>query len=146
ADRGPARIDCGGAFHAGIQLPGVRGLRRSHRDLPDVEFNRCLGDAGPRAKACSPRPPRPCRPGGAEVSVSFDFDVIVRSAPYLFAEGMRFTVTLTALAALGGALLGTLLALMRLSPIRLLSWPAALYVNVMRSIPLLLVIFWLYFL
>ncbi len=77
---------------------------------------------------------------------SFDFGVIIRSAPYLFAEGMRFTLTLTVLAALGGAVLGTLLALMRLSPIRLLSWPAALYVNVMRSIPLLLVIFWFYFL
>ena len=33
---------------------------------------------------------------------SFDFDVIRRSLPYLFYEGMTFTVMLTALAASGG--------------------------------------------
>jgi glutamate/aspartate transport system permease protein len=45
-----------------------------------------------------------------------------------------------------GLALGTLLALMRLSPYRVLSVPAGCYVNTMRSIPLLLVIFWFYFL
>ena len=44
----------------------------------------------------------------------FDFDVIMRSLPYLFFEGMRFTITLTALATAGGVVLGTFLALMRL--------------------------------
>jgi glutamate/aspartate transport system permease protein len=46
---------------------------------------------------------------------SFDFDVIRRSLPYLFLDGMTFTLTLTALAAVGGLVFGTLLALMRLS-------------------------------
>ena len=46
---------------------------------------------------------------------NFDFDVIRRALPYLFFEGMRFTLTLTALAALGGLVFGTLIALMRLS-------------------------------
>jgi glutamate/aspartate transport system permease protein len=36
---------------------------------------------------------------------SFDFDVIRRSLPYLFYEGMTFTLTLTALSALGGLIL-----------------------------------------
>ena len=44
---------------------------------------------------------------------NLDFDVIWRSLPYLFLEGMRFTLMLTALATLGGIVLGTLLAMMR---------------------------------
>jgi glutamate/aspartate transport system permease protein len=78
--------------------------------------------------------------------VDFDFDVIQRSVAYLFREGMTFTLTLTALAAAGGIILGTLLAMMRLSSHKWLSVPATAYVNLIRSIPLLLVIFWFYFL
>ena len=76
----------------------------------------------------------------------FDFDVIQRSAGYLFREGMTFTLTLTALAMAGGIILGTLLAMARLSSHKWLNAPAAAYVNLMRSVPLLLVIFWFYFL
>jgi glutamate/aspartate transport system permease protein len=77
---------------------------------------------------------------------SFDFGVILNSLGYLFRDGMVFTLTLTVLAALGGVALGTLLALARLSGIAPLSWLAAAYINLLRSIPLLLVIFWFYFL
>jgi glutamate/aspartate transport system permease protein len=76
----------------------------------------------------------------------FDFNVIERSWGYLFREGMTFTLTLTALAMTGGIIFGTLLAMMRLSSIKPLSWVAGVYVNLMRSIPLVLVIFWFYFL
>jgi glutamate/aspartate transport system permease protein len=76
----------------------------------------------------------------------FDYHVILNSLPYLFKVGMTFTLTLTGLAALGGIVLGTLLAMMRLSSHKWLSVPAMAYVNLMRSIPLLLVIFWFYFL
>jgi glutamate/aspartate transport system permease protein len=76
----------------------------------------------------------------------FDFEVIVRSLPYLFLDGMRFTLTLTALATAAGVALGTVLALMRLSGFAPLSLAAAGYVNLMRSVPLVLVIFWFYFL
>jgi glutamate/aspartate transport system permease protein len=76
----------------------------------------------------------------------FDFDVIERSLPFLFREGMTFTLTLTAMAMTGGIVFGTLLAMMRLSSYRTLNVPAALYVNLMRSVPLVLVIFWFYFL
>jgi glutamate/aspartate transport system permease protein len=76
----------------------------------------------------------------------FDFDVIQRSAPYLFREGMTFTLTLTAMAMTGGIVFGTLLAMMRLSSFKWLNVPAAAYVNLMRSVPLVLVIFWFYFL
>jgi len=77
---------------------------------------------------------------------NFDFDVIRRALPYLFLDGMTFTVTLTALSALGGITLGTLIALMRLSGYRLLGRIAGLYVDFIRSLPLVLVIFWFYFL
>ncbi|MRD55604.1 ABC transporter permease subunit [Betaproteobacteria bacterium LSUCC0115] len=77
---------------------------------------------------------------------NFDFDVIQRSWVYLFRDGMTFSLTLTLLASLGGVLFGTLLALMRLSSFRVLSTVAAGYVNLMRSLPLVLVIFWFFFL
>jgi glutamate/aspartate transport system permease protein len=76
----------------------------------------------------------------------FDFDVIQRSAGYLFREGMTFTLTLTFIAMVGGIFFGTLLAMMRLSKFRLLGLAAGGYVNLMRSLPLVLVIFWFFFL
>jgi glutamate/aspartate transport system permease protein len=77
---------------------------------------------------------------------NFDFDVIRRSLGYLFLDGMTFTLTLTALATCGGIILGTLIAMMRLSGLWALSRIAQLYVDLMRSLPLVLVIFWFYFL
>src|ERR1700687_992509 len=77
---------------------------------------------------------------------NYDFDVIWRSLPYLFYQGMTFTLLLTALATFGGIMIGTLLALMRLSGTAVLELPAAAYVNLMRSVPFVLMIFWFYFL
>jgi glutamate/aspartate transport system permease protein len=74
-----------------------------------------------------------------------DFDVIARTWPYLLG-GLRYTLQLTAVAAAGGIFFGTLLAMARLSSFKPLALAAAGYVNLMRSIPLLLVIFWFYFL
>ena len=76
----------------------------------------------------------------------YDFDVIQRSLGYLFREGMVFTVTLTLIAMTGGVIFGTLLAMMRLSAFQPLSLLAGGYVNLMRSVPLVLVIFWFFFL
>jgi len=75
----------------------------------------------------------------------FDFDVLQRSAPYLW-SGFQYTLQLTVVAAVGGVFFGTLLAMARLSSIKPLSMAAAGYVNLMRATPLLLVIFWFYFL
>ncbi len=76
----------------------------------------------------------------------FDFDVIRRSLGYLFLDGMKFTLMLTVCAMVGGVILGTLLAMMRLSSLKIFSVPSGLYVNLTRAVPLLLVIFWCYFL
>jgi len=77
---------------------------------------------------------------------NFDFDVIQRSMGYLFTTGMVFTLKLTLLAMTGGIIFGTLLAMMRLSANKLVYLIASSYVNLMRSVPLVLVIFWFYFL
>lgn len=61
-------------------------------------------------------------------------------------NGLVFSLSLTAIATLGGILLGTVLALMRLSGNKLLMTPATIYVNGMRSVPLVMVILWFFLL
>lgn len=61
-------------------------------------------------------------------------------------KGLLFSVQLTLIAMLGGVVLGTLLAMMRLSGVRWLAVPAAVYVNTLRSIPLVMVILWFFLL
>ena len=61
-------------------------------------------------------------------------------------KGMLFSVQLTLVATIGGIVFGTLLALMRLSGRKVLELPAVVYVNGMRSIPLVMVILWFFLL
>ena len=61
-------------------------------------------------------------------------------------KGLTFSVLLTIVATLGGVFFGTLLALMRLSGKKWLVVPATIYVNGMRSIPLVMVILWFFLL
>ncbi|WP_454753228.1 amino acid ABC transporter permease [Cupriavidus necator] len=61
-------------------------------------------------------------------------------------KGLYFSVQLTLVAMLGGIVLGTILALMRLSGKRWLEVPAAAYVNTLRSVPLVMVILWFFLL
>jgi glutamate/aspartate transport system permease protein len=74
-----------------------------------------------------------------------DFGAVFRAWPFLW-KGLQYTLQLTVVAAIGGVIFGTLLAMARLSSIKPLAMIATGYVNLMRSIPLLLVIFWFYFL
>jgi glutamate/aspartate transport system permease protein len=73
----------------------------------------------------------------------FDFAILVRNAPFLW-NGMLLTLQLTALAVSGGLLLGVVLAVLRLSSIPLAPALVAGYVNFLRSMPLILAIFWFY--
>jgi glutamate/aspartate transport system permease protein len=77
--------------------------------------------------------------------MALDYSAVGESLPYLM-KGLQYTVQLTIVACLGGIFFGTLLALARLSSIKPLQLAAAGYVNLMRSVPLILVIFWFYFL
>ena len=76
---------------------------------------------------------------------AFDWGVIVRALPFLW-EGMKISLLLTAAGIAGGIVFGTVLATLRLSPVRPLAMLAGLYVNTFRSLPLILVLFWFYFL
>ena len=61
-------------------------------------------------------------------------------------KGLYFSVMLTVVATIGGVIFGTVLALMRLSGRQWLVVPATIYVNGMRSIPLVMVILWFFLL
>ena len=61
-------------------------------------------------------------------------------------KGFYFSVLLTVVATIGGILFGTLLALMRLSGKKVFAVPATIYVNGMRSVPLVMVILWFFLL
>jgi glutamate/aspartate transport system permease protein len=74
-----------------------------------------------------------------------DLSAITSVVPFLL-TGLLFTLQITLVGVAGGILFGSLLAVARLSPNRLLSALATVYVNLMRSIPLILVIFWVFFL
>jgi glutamate/aspartate transport system permease protein len=59
-------------------------------------------------------------------------------------SGFVFSLELTVIAMLGGIALGTVLALMRLSGRKWLERPATLYVDTLRSVPLVMVIMWFF--
>jgi glutamate/aspartate transport system permease protein len=73
----------------------------------------------------------------------FDWSSIPRALPYLW-QGMKVTLEITLIAIAAGIAWGTLLAMARLSNNIVLSKLAAGYVNLFRSIPLVMVILWFY--
>jgi len=78
------------------------------------------------------------------VTYDFDFSVIDASALAVLAEGMAISLRIAAVAVAAGIAWGTLLALMRMSRWRALSWFAAAYVNLFRSVPLVMVLLWFF--
>ncbi|NLI32841.1 MAG: amino acid ABC transporter permease [Deltaproteobacteria bacterium] len=74
-----------------------------------------------------------------------DWNVIARNLGFM-AGGLVLTFQLAALAIGGGLLLGILLGLCRVSSVSWIYYPSTAYVHFFRSQPLILVIFWFYFL
>jgi glutamate/aspartate transport system permease protein len=70
----------------------------------------------------------------------YNWDVISK----FVVQGFWYSVQLTIVATIGGIALGTVLALMRLSGKKVFATPATIYVNVMRSIPLVMVLLWFF--
>lgn len=70
--------------------------------------------------------------------------LLLDSAPYLL-RGALYTVLLSLGGMFFGLLLGFALALMRLSRLRLLRWPARGYVSFIRGTPLLVQLFMIYY-
>ena len=79
------------------------------------------------------------------LSLDLSFFSLQMMKDYLL-QGLLFSFQLTVVATAGGIVLGTMLALLRLSHNRLLSLPAAAYVNLMRSVPLVMVLLWFFLL
>ena len=73
----------------------------------------------------------------------FDWSSIVPSLPYLL-DGLIITLKITVTAVVIGIVWGTILAVMRLSSFAPIAWFAKGYVNVFRSIPLVMVLLWFY--
>ena len=63
----------------------------------------------------------------------------------LLAQGLGLSALLVLAGAVGGMVFGGALAALRMSRWRVLRWPAGAYVAVIRSVPLILVLFWFYF-
>jgi glutamate/aspartate transport system permease protein len=76
---------------------------------------------------------------------TFHWQVIYANLPFLM-EGLLTTFQLAVISIIGGLILGTLVGMARLSSRAAIFYPATLFVNFMRSLPLILVIFWFYFL
>ena len=76
---------------------------------------------------------------------AFDWSSIPGALPYLW-QGMVQTLEITGVAIVVGVVLGTLIAVARLSKSSILSNLAALYVNGFRSVPLVMVLLWFYLL
>jgi glutamate/aspartate transport system permease protein len=70
----------------------------------------------------------------------------IRPALPLLLRGAWVTLQITAVAMAAGLVWGTVLAILRLSPVRALAWAAATYVNLFRAVPLVMVLLWFFLL
>lgn len=77
------------------------------------------------------------------MTYEFDWSSIPGALPFLW-DGMKISLIITAQAVVIGIVWGTLLAMMRLSSIKTLSWFAAGYVNLFRAVPLVMVLLWFF--
>ncbi|MDF7667347.1 glutamate/aspartate ABC transporter permease GltK [Orbaceae bacterium ESL0727] len=77
--------------------------------------------------------------------MDLDWGQVLPNLPYIL-QGLLLNLEITLTAVIFGIIWGTLLAIMRLSSIKLLHWFALAYVNTFRSIPLMMVLLWFYLL
>lgn len=78
------------------------------------------------------------------MAYEFDFSAVTPAAVNVLADGMLVSLRITLVAIVFGVIWGTLLAMMRLSHIKPLRWFAMFYVNLFRSIPLVMVLLWFF--
>ena len=78
------------------------------------------------------------------MAYAFDFSSINGGNLAVLGDGMAVSLEITATAVVVGIVWGTVLAMLRLSGIKPLQWFAAGYVNVFRSIPLVMVLLWFF--
>lgn len=78
------------------------------------------------------------------MAYQWDFTPVLANAP-LLAQGLLNTLKITGTALVCGVVLGLALALLRLSPRWFLSWPAGFVIEVFRTTPPLVQLFWFFF-
>lgn len=71
-------------------------------------------------------------------------DTIRNAFPYLM-EGLQVTLYIFVIAIILGFLIGLLVALLRLAPIKILNWIAKIYVDAIRGTPFIVQLFFIYF-
>src|SRR5690625_3983661 len=71
-------------------------------------------------------------------------EVIINSLPYLW-EGLLVTLKVFIIAIILGFMIGLIVALLRLSPFKILNWIAKVFVDVIRGTPILVQLFFFYF-
>ncbi len=64
---------------------------------------------------------------------------------YHVLEAFLTTIQLTLASAIGSMLIGTIVAIMRVSPVKIFNWAGAAYVNLVRNTPLTLIVFFMFF-
>lgn len=63
----------------------------------------------------------------------------------ILASGLGYTLLYTVLSIVLGLAIGTTLALMKLSSYKILNWPASIALEVLRGVPLLVLLIWMYY-
>src|SRR5205814_2163078 len=138
-DHRAARVDGPGEAARRLHGPRVRVVPGRHGALPARQRRHPRRDArGGIAHA------RSRIPGQQEVTMyEFDWSSIPGALPFLW-QGMKVSLAVTALAVAVGIAWGTVIAVMRLSPAGPISWFAAVYVSLFRSVPLVMVLLWFF--
>ncbi|PEX92072.1 amino acid ABC transporter permease [Bacillus cereus] len=73
-----------------------------------------------------------------------DFSIVTNNID-MYLEGFKYTVMSSVIALIGSFILGVILAVMRIAPIRILNWMGSVFVEFVRNIPLVLIAFIFYF-
>ncbi len=73
-----------------------------------------------------------------------DFSILVNYFPY-YIEGFLNTILASVLALIGSFVLGSILAVFRITGVKLLQWIGTAYVEFVRNIPLLLIVFFFWY-
>ncbi|MCY8486285.1 ABC transporter permease subunit [Bacillus atrophaeus] len=74
----------------------------------------------------------------------FNLKLAIESFPYVI-KGIWYTLLISFVSMFAGTMLGLFISLARMSKIALLRWPARLYISFMRGVPILVILFILYF-
>lgn len=79
-----------------------------------------------------------------EWGLLFDPQLAIDSFPYVL-SGIGYTLLIALVSMVVGLIIGFFLALARTSSLLILQWPARMYISFMRGVPILVILFLLYF-